>query len=47
LETQAALVVPKEGGEIEMFVSTQNANQTQVKFYFVDYSFTIMFTFSC
>ena len=30
LETQASLVVPKDAKEIEMFVSTQNANKTQV-----------------
>ena len=30
LETQASLVVPKESGDIEMFVSTQNPNKTQV-----------------
>ena len=30
METQASLVVPKDNGEIEMFVSTQNANKTQV-----------------
>ena len=30
LETQASLVVPKDHGEIEMFVSTQNAHKTQV-----------------
>ena len=30
LETQASLVVPKDNGELEMFVSTQNAHKTQV-----------------
>ena len=30
METQASLVVPKDAGELEMFVSTQNANKTQV-----------------
>ena len=30
LETQASLVVPKDSGEIEMFVSTQNPHKTQV-----------------
>ena len=30
METQASLVVPKDHGEIEMFVSTQNAHKTQV-----------------
>ena len=30
LETQASLVVPKDAGEIEMFVSTQNPHKTQV-----------------
>ena len=30
METQASLVVPKDNGELEMFVSTQNAHKTQV-----------------
>ena len=30
LETQASIVVPKEGGEMEIFTSTQNAHMTQI-----------------
>ena len=30
LETQASIVIPKEGGEMEIFTSTQNAHVTQV-----------------
>ena len=30
LESQASIVIPKEGGEMEIFTSTQNAHITQV-----------------
>ena len=33
LETQSVLAVPKDVGELEMFVSTQNAHKTQVSLY--------------
>ena len=37
LETNACLAVPKgEDGEMELFVSTQNANETQVGFLMED-----------
>ena len=32
METQAVLVVPKDEKEMEVFVSTQNANRTQVAY---------------
>ena len=45
METQASLVVPKDDGEIEMFVSTQNPNKTQVRCYSYCESSTILHTY--
>lgn len=39
LETHVTLAVPKEDGEMELFVSTQSPNDTQVKTFWALYFF--------